>query len=208
MTIMEESPVDETEKASSEEKKPVEKTDDGEPDNPFSDENLPNDSVVKAEDGRKDITLTPDEKAAFIESVATNERFTKRYSLFGGKLTITLRSLTTDEVNALASWTSRQSTKDAIGIVSGRYRKFLAAAHCAMVNGVEMQPLDEPLFERVESDGKTISPPGWISRGSYFDGMGYGQFQAIMKCIEDFDARYAMLCSKAEDANFWDPDTP
>ena len=128
--------------------------------------------------------------------------------MFGGKLTVTLRSLTTDEVNALAAWTSKKGTVDAVGIVSGKYRKFLATAHCAIVNGVDMAPLDEPLFEHLGKDGKTVEPPGWASRGAYFDAMGYGQFQAIMKCIEEFDALYAFMCSKAEDSNFWVPDTP
>lgn len=208
MTIMGEDSVKQTENVAADENKPEEKSDDENAENMFSEENLTNDSIIKPADGGKDISITPDEKAAFIESVATNERFTKQYSLFGGKITMTLRSLTTDEVNALAAWTAKKSTTDAAGIMSGKYRKFLAAAHCEMLNGVEMPPLDEPLFERVGSDGKTVDPPGWVSRGDYFDSMGYGQFQAIMKCIKEFDAKYAMLCSKAEDSNFWAPDTP
>jgi len=168
----------------------------------FSDDSLLIDSLVG---GHK---VSQRDKIAFIDAVASNERFTKDYSLFGGKLRLTVRSLTSDEVNALASWTSKQGTKDSAGLMAGRYRKYLVAAHVAMLNGVEMPPLEEPLYEKIGSDGKSVDPPGWVKRSDYWDGMGYGQFQAIVKCLQDFDTLYSELCSKAQDANFWNPDTP
>ena len=187
----------------------------------FSDGNLPKDSVVdtsveekeSAEDvslgpKTKSITITAAEKVAFIDAVVNNTRFTKDYSLFGGRVKLTLRSMTVDEVNALASWTAKRGTEDPAGLMSGRYRKYLAAAQVAMYNGVEMPPLEQPLFSTLESDGKTVKEPGWIKRGEYWDGMGVGAFNLIMSCISDFDLRYATLCKEAENANFWDPDTP
>lgn len=183
--------------------------DDGKKENVFSDERLMVDSLIMSlMDGGKERRISPRDKIAFIDAVASNERFTKDYSLFGGKLTLTVRSLTSDEVNALASWTAKQGTKDSAGLMAGRYRKYLVAAHVAMLNGVEMPPLEEPLYERLGADGKTVDPPGWIKRSDYWDGMGYGQFQAIVKCLQNFDVLYSALCEKAEDANFWNPDTP
>ena len=172
----------------------------------FSDENLMDETVVN--DGKNDVKISYEDKIAFIDAIAENKRFTKSYSLFGGKVKFTLRSLTSDEVNAIAAWTAKIGTKDSAGLVSGRYRKYLLSAHVAMMNGVEMPPLEEPLYERLESDGKTTAQPGWIKRCDYWDGMGFGQFQAIAKCVSEFDELYSVLCSKAEDSNFWNPDTP
>jgi hypothetical protein len=190
-----------------------------EKDNIFSDQNLPKDSSVEvdsAKDGesvalsekKREVVITPLEKAAFIDSVVSNTRFVKDYSLFGGKVKFTVRSLTVDEVNALASWTVKVGSSDSAGLVSGRYRKYLAAAQIAMFNGTEMPPLEEPLFETLESDGRTVKKPGWIDRCAYWDGVGIGVFTAIMSCLSDFDQRYAALCKEAENANFWNPDTP
>jgi hypothetical protein len=116
--------------------------------------------------------------------------------------------MTVDEVNALASWTAKRGTEDPAGLMSGRYRKYLAAAQVAMYNGVDMPPLEQPLFSSLGSDGKTVKEPGWIKRSEYWDEMGVGAFNLIMSCISDFDIRYATLCEEAENANFWNPDTP
>lgn len=185
--------------------------------NVFSDANIAKGTKVSAEDikkagipelaASKDITLTPEDKAAFIDAVANNSRFTRNYSLFGGKITLTIRSLTSDEVNAMSAWMVRRGSSDSAGVLAGRYRKYLVAAQVSKYNGVEMPPLENPLFETLASDGKTVNPPGWIKRCDFWDGIGSGVFTAIMGCITDFDSRYAVLCSKAEDSNFWSPDT-
>lgn len=192
-----------------EEKKESVKTEtaEGAKEDVFSEENVWRESRIE-QDGREDIVVTPEDKAAFIDSVVSNTRFTKDYELFGGKVRLTLRSLTSDEVNALAAWTAKVGTVDSAGLVSGRYRKYLLAAHVARLDGVEMPPLEEPLYETLGKDGKTVEKPGWIGRAAYWDGIGYGRFAAIMGCVGDFDALYAILCSKAEEANFWGPDTP
>lgn len=180
----------------------------------FSDGNISEESTVNVgglsdDDVKKrDVVITPSDKAAFIDAIVSNDRFKKEYSLFGGNLKVTLRSLTSDEVNALATWTARQGTKDSAGLMSGRYRKYLLAAYIERLDGVEMAPLEEPLYETVGSDGKTVNPPAWVDRCKFFDGMGYGKFQALMSLVGEFDSLYSTLCEKAEDANFWIPDTP
>ena len=182
--------------------------------NIFSEENLAKTSDVSMDSdlgSRKNVDrlkLSPDDKASFIDSVVNNTRFTKEYSMFGGKLTLTLRSLTNDEVNALSSWIVKKGSNDSSGVLSGRYRKFLLAALVEMFNGTEMPPLEQPLFETLAEDGKTTVPPGWSNRADFWDGMSVGVFNAVMSCIDDFDARYSILCQKADDSNFWLPDTP
>lgn len=180
----------------------------------FSEKNLAETSDVSVDSdigSRKNadrLKLSSDDKIRFIDSVVNNTRFTKKYSMFGGKLTLTLRSLTNDEVNALSSWIVRKGSNDSAGVLSGRYRKFLLAAQVEMFNGTEIPPLEQPLFETLSEDGKTTVPPGWSNRADFWDGMSVGVFNAVMSCIDDFDARYSILCQKADDSNFWLPDTP
>ena len=85
--------------------------------NMFSEEMLAQDSELPDPrgDGKPPMTVSAADKVAFIDSVVANSRFTKEYSLFGGRLKVTMRSLTSDEVNALAVWTAKQGTKDASG---------------------------------------------------------------------------------------------
>ena len=184
----------------------------------FSRENISSDSDVDVEDSgvedvtltseKKKITVTADDKTAFINSVVSNSRFIKNYSLFGGKVDFTARSLTVDEVNALAAWMAKVGSNDPAGVIAGKYRKYLAAAQIGRYNGVDMPPLEDPLFETLGSDGKSTVQPGWVNRASFWDGMNSGVFDSVMRCLKDFDARYSILCDEAENANFWNPDTP
>ena len=177
-------------------------------DGAFSEENLSSSSEIYLGNGKKSVVVSPEDKIAFIDAVVGNTRYTKDYSLFGGKIKLTVRSLTADETNALAAWTVKSGAKDPAGLTSGRYRKYLAAAQVAIYNGTEMPALEEPLFETLESDGKTVKQPGWVERSAFWDGLGYGVFSAVIKCISDFDLIYSTLCKEAENENFWSPDTP
>lgn len=179
------------------------KSDEPEKVNIFSESNLKDKSELSNER-----TVIPEDKIAFVDSVVQNKRFMKSYSLFGGKVSLTVRSLTSDEVNAMSAWILKQGSSDSAGLLSGRYRKYLAAAQVEELNGVRMNPLEEPLFETLGKDGKSVECPGWISRSSYWDGMSGGLFDAVMACIKDFDELYSLLCKKAQDSNFWNPDTP
>lgn len=182
--------------------------------NIFSEEELPRDSEVDPEITMganslpKKVVIGAAEKKSFLDAVISNTRYTKEYSLFGGRLKFRLRSLTTDETNAMSSWIVKEGSSDSAGLMSGRYRKYLVAAQMEEFNGVMMPPLEEPLFETLGKDGKTVEKPGWINRCSYWDGLSVGVFNAIMGCISDFDMRYSILCQKANDESFWRPDTP
>ena len=149
----------------------------------FSEKNIHEDSELNVDDKpKKDldlgpmqrkVTITPADKVAFIDAVVNNTRYTRDYSLFGGNVKLTVRSLTTDETNALATWTAKQGTSDPSGMFAGRYRKYLMAAQIARLDGMDMPPLEEPLFETLSSEGKTVNEPGWIKRSEYFDGSAF-----------------------------------
>lgn len=164
-------------------------------------------SVLGLGTKQKELIITPEEKVAFINSIVDNTRFEKRYSLFGGKINLTVRSITAEESQALAAWAIRQGAANPSDQLAGRYRKYLLTAQVSMFNGVAMPPLEEPLFATMESDGKTIKEPGWCARSAFWDKQSSGVVQATIECLSDFDRHYSTLCAKAEDENFWNPDT-
>jgi len=177
-------------------------------DTKVSAEEVPSDIAISTRDNLKDVVITSSDKVAFIDSVVSNTRFEREYSLFGGKLSITIRSLTAEETNAMAAWAFKQSVIDPTWHLSGRGRKHLLTAQVAKFNGIEIPPLAEPLFETLDKDGKTTHRPGWVDMASFWDDKGAAVVDAVIRCTADFDAKYKILCSKAEDENFWAPDTP
>lgn len=157
---------------------------------------------------QKELVITPEDKVTFLDSLVGNTRFEKRYSRFGGKINLTVRSITAEESQALAAWAIKQGSANPSDQLSGRFRKYLLTAQVSMFNGVAMQPLEEPLFSTLQDDGKTVSEPGWVRRSSFWDKQPSAVVQAAIDCLSDFDRLYSTLCSKAEDENFWNPDTP
>ena len=187
--------------------------------NMFSQENIGSDTIVKsdAEDtpsnddsnkNLKEIVITPEDKKSFIDSVVSNSRFEKDYSLFGGNLKVTIRSVTAEETNALAAWAFKKSVSDPTWYLSGRGRRYILVAQVAKFNGTSIPPMATPLFETLQSDGHTIKEPGWLASCAFWDGKSAAVVDAIIKCIADFEKIYSTLCSKADDVNFWSPDTP
>lgn len=154
------------------------------------------------------VKITPEDKAAFIDAVVSNSRFEKEYKLFGGKVSLKVRSLTAEESQAIASWVLRHGADNPGDQMAGRFLKHVLAAQISWYNGVAMPPMAEPLFETLDKDGKTVMPPGWLSQGDFWERQGTGLVQAVRGCLNSFDRLYAALCSKAEDENFWSPDTP
>ena len=184
----------------------------------FSHENIADDSKVPAEEVSmgaaisigtkpKDVVITPADKEAFINSVVNNTRFEREYRLFGGKLNVTIRSITADEANALAAYAFKKSMSDPSWHLSGMGRRHILSAQVSMFNGTKIPPLAEPLFETLDKDGK-VNEPGWVASTSFWAGKDTAVVDAILRCISDFDIRYSTLCNKAEDENFWTPDTP
>lgn len=186
----------------------------------FSDSRIAEDDVVHSDEvdrsgtistGEKpdysDVVVSGSDKVYFIDSMVNNTRFEKTYTLFG-KIPVTLRSLTNDEVQALAAWTLKKGTEDPSGSFSGKYRKYILSAHVSRFNGIDIPALPQPLFSTLGEDGRTVIDPGWVDKCGFWDGKPYGIIQALVVLVEKFNRLYAALCSKAEDENFWNPDTP
>ena len=185
----------------------------------FTDDGLSSDTAIGSKEASsgsviglgatpKNLVITVSDKVNFIDAIVNNDRFEKNYSAFGGKVSVTVRSLTSEEGQALASWAIREGSKNPSDQLAGRYRKYLIAAQVSKFNGMEMPPLEEPLFATLDSDGVTEKQPAWIDRCLFWDKQQSGIIQYLIECLKDFDLLYSTLCSKAEDENFWNPDTP
>lgn len=157
---------------------------------------------------KEGITITPEEKKAFVDAIIGNKRFCSDYSIFGGSIRLTLRSLTTEEAMAVASYCMKNSVVDVSGQVTGKYRKYLIAAHIDKYNGTEFKPLAAPLFGTIGEDGEEKDPEWTNSEDiKFWDRAHPAVVSAVAKCVADFEAKYEYLTSKAEDANFWISDT-
>lgn len=169
-------------------------------------EGLASDTVVPGTSPQ--VTVTTAEKLSFLDSLVNNSRFVLSYKLFSGKASVAVRSMTFEETRALSEWCVREAPNDIGGQISGKFRRYLLCAQIEMFNGVKMPPLADPLFRTLDKDGKTFAEPGWIEQAKFWDDKPTAVISAISKCVADFNTKYDFLVSKAEDANFWNPDTP
>ena len=152
------------------------------------------------------LVLTAHDKITFIDALVANKRWTRQYSLFGGNVTVVLRTLTNEEMSAIMYWTLKEGQREPLAQVSGKQRKFILEAMVAQYNGTHIPPLQEPLFETLDDRGN-VKAPGWIDKCDFWDGLAASVISSIMNCASDFEKRYATLCNKANDENFWKPDT-
>lgn len=195
----------EPEKGAVTEKAPEDKERKG---NPMDANNLTEDTLIPG-DGKTtaDITVTPAEKLAFVNALVSNSRLVLPYELFGGKIKVSVRSMTFEETRALSEWCIANAPKDIGGQISGKFRRYLLLAQVDEMNGVKFEPLAKPLFATVGKDGK-MEDPGWIGAASYWDDKPTVVVSAIARCVADFNRKYEFMTLKAEDVNFWNPDTP
>lgn len=157
---------------------------------------------------KRPVVITYMDKMAFIDSIVNNTRFEKEYRLFGGKVSVTFRSLTSDESAALGAYILKAGTENPTEQMSGVNVKYILLASVSRFNGVDIPPLAMPLFETLGDDGKTVTKPGWVESASFWEGRPVALIQALSDLMNEFNDLYSTMCSKAEDENFWSPDTP
>jgi hypothetical protein len=194
--------------------------------NPLSKEEMLNGTKVDADDesarkvvdsglyksdkvAKNGVEITASDKKRFIDAIISNSRFTSEYSLFGGRVKAVIRSLTTEEARAVATYLVKTSITDVVGQTTGKYRKYLLAAHVEEYNGVKFAPIPEPLFSEV-GEGGAEKAPAWVEYDAvkFWEKASPAVVSAVAECVADFEAKYEYLTKKAEDANFWESDTP
>ena len=139
------------------------------------------------------------------EEISTGGAFGMEYAKAAKDIVITAD-------DKIASWTAASSPiwpwDWLTWPLSGRGRRNILNAQVSKFNGVAIAPMKQPLFGTPSADGKTVSDPAWVESSAFWDDKSTAVIDAVMRCIADFDKKYATLCEKAEDENFWAPDTP
>lgn len=149
-------------------------------------------------------TITKQNKDDFCSCLISNSRYTEKFSLFGGKVSLTIRSRTleeTDSIEAYLRWMAATGGVYTAADYSNLARNILLAAQVQEMNGVSYPELKGPM-RMTEVDGKR-EPPGWLPQLETWGKMADAVALAVIRCVVEFEARYWFMVENAKDANFW-----
>ena len=155
-----------------------------------------------------DLMITPEEKSAFIDAMITGERYRQTFSLFGGKITVKIRSRVAAETHAMYSYIRHSLANGGAGninAVEGDMAYVPLVAQIEELNGKKFPEMKEPLTF-VESEGKE-TPPGWFEDFKAWKSKPEGLTSALISCIQLFEYKYWMMTKEATNKNFWNSDT-
>lgn len=149
---------------------------------------------VMVEEIDKSITITPDMKHRFIDSVISNDRYVLPFTIFNG-VKVVVRSRTQKEaegcyklIGSKALTGDIKTQADYVNLV----RRVLIAVQLESFNGKDYESLD------LESDE-------FMERLKAMDNMGVGVITAIYQRLVEFESIYWIMVDSSSDANFWSP---
>lgn len=162
--------------------------------------------VTGDEEPEEKITITPEQKQAFVDSIVANKRFVLSFSLFNGKLEGEFQSRTQNESFAIFEQLNRElsDTLSSQLAYSIRLRNMLLTAQLTRLNGDHFTGLAHPLFKTVEADKTT--EPGWLSQVDYWITKDDGVVAMLYKELRKFEYRYLTMLENADNQNFWKTD--
>jgi len=152
------------------------------------------------------IEIAPADKDAFTAALIGNTRMTLSSKRLGGKCTITVRSRTLRETDAIIKQLQRESREGKFHAQldqSMRLRALILAFQVAELNGTEYAIPEEPLIEIVSDSGTT--KPAWIGRADDWYGQSDAMNTIVWGCIQEFEDKYWMMTENAANADFWQP---
>ena len=155
----------------------------------------------------EELTITAEEKNAFVESMLTGSRHYQTYTIFGGRVKVTVRSRTVPETQAMYAYMRHALTKDASGLATleGDMSYILLAAQIEEINGTKYPEMKEPLTF-TENDG-TEEEPGWMSCLKSWKSKPEGLTDALINRVQLFEYKYWTMVSEASNKNFWNPES-
>lgn len=154
------------------------------------------------------ITVSPEDKANFLQAIVTGCRFSSSYRVFGGGVTCTFRSRRQDEAIAIFNRMAKELSTGALRSGAeqvAHIRYMLLACQLSELNGVKFDEMAAPLNETVDNDGK-VTPPGWTGKAAYFEGLPEGLVTALFGQLCEFESKYWTMVNNAQDQNFWKPE--
>ena len=154
------------------------------------------------------LTITEEDREAFLDALVTGERYVRPFSIFGGKIKGKLRCRSQAESYAIMQVLSRE-TRDGGPITTAleyatRLRNMLIAAQVQELNGEEYATLQDPLLQTVK--GSEVTPPGWLDQVAGWEAKNEAIISGLYNELKKFERRYWLMTDNADDQNFWRPE--
>lgn len=155
---------------------------------------------------QRDVQITADDKARFLDSVIKGTRFYGYADLFGGRVRVKFRSRTLAETEAIMAYVHRKGVLGELLTKSDVSDTLLAAllvAQVEEVGDVSYKEMQTP-YKYVESSVGTTEP-GWIADVEMWKNKPEHLTSAIGDALIDFEAKYWKMIAASKDENFWNP---
>lgn len=149
------------------------------------------------------VEVSAEDKSAFMDALFEGGRFTRSFSLYGGKISGEFRSRTAAEDMAIWTWARHK-------LIIGEYafdaefradlRYALLAASVASVNGTVYPELAQPLMRQAGEKG--VTPQGWLWQVSGWAAKPTYVTEALYPELAKFESVYWALVAKATSSDF------
>jgi hypothetical protein len=154
----------------------------------------------------EEVTLTPDERDAFLDAVISGKRYEQPFSIYGGAVSGIFRSRSTLESEGIATLLNQGIRESRFGSTleySITIRNSLLAAQVKVLNGTAYTELDKPYVRTVSGD--TVTEPGWLAQQQLWGAMSEPVLAALYEELKLFERKYWTMISHSRDQNFWHP---
>lgn len=152
------------------------------------------------------ITITMEDKDAFLDALVSGERYCRPFSIYNGRLTGTFRSRSNQESEAMATWMNngiRDKRYETALDYSMELRSIMLAAQVMELNGAAFDPLAEPLKVTGTKDG--MVQPGWLAQALRWRNNNEAIVSAVYDELRRFERRYWTMVTNATNQDFWKP---
>jgi hypothetical protein len=164
-------------------------------------------------DNLEPVTITKEDKARFMDAFVDGSRFTRPFSLMGGRLTGIFRSRKVKESRALLQELGRQAVLYKLSMTdyTAKVRHAVIHSQLAEINGVARPEWKEPLVAMEVQEGPerkvTVKPPEWaLDMEAYFNEKDEGWVDALYHELRLFEKVYWEMVTRLPDQNFWTPE--
>ena len=174
---------------------------------------VPEDPFAVADDELETVVITAADKKRFQDCFVDGTRFTRGFSVLGGRVKGVFRCRKTAESRAIMTELTRLAIANGYSASDYAAANRKALLHCqlAELSGVVKPEFQAPLraVEKINIETKTkeIVPPAWVLEMDIaFDNVGDAVEDILYKELKTFEKVYWTMVRNAGDQNFWDPE--
>ena len=155
----------------------------------------------------EDLVITPEEKSAFVDAMITGDRYRQTFTMFGGRVSVTLRSRTAEETHAFYAFIRHSLAQGdgRLSITEGDMSYVPLVAQVEELNGTRFPEMKSPLT--YEANGETEVEPGWLNDFLAWKKKPEGLTSALINRLQLFEYKYWTMVKEASNKNFWNSDT-